>query len=547
MPVLGTTVSDPYFYHNRMQQTGQALGAFVDAFHQRRQEKEQREQEEINQAFKAIQTMPELADTWGADLERKYGKKYPEIPQILSVVRQRQQLAKELPSAGQAWENTWEGLQKEYADKQKRLAETPPMVPAPAPLGITQFDPFAPVQPPPMIARPQTIPVPNPERAALEKQVAGVRPELFPKQALEQLSPRQQMLARAYAKSRDYEIPEQTPWDPFGQRGLSEKARGAHALDRGYIDPGSEAAEIIRAEGGSKLSKEDEAKQGFTREERLGREKHDTEQEKLEDKLMRERATLEHGYRMAQQNRQISGEKEVISYREGFEDKGGEGGGEGSKAVKDRADVIVTDSKEAVADWDRRRSDALANIPSGKGKRDEALRRFIRENGPRPTPIPRTIARQMARKIAEEGLAGSEADEAAISLSASFAQEVKKGGGSQVAFDRATKTATPPSPHGKGPQKRPARGGAAAPESTPSVAPAAPAPRLLSNRGDRQKTEAPAQPPPENPQLLFGEVKDPAARDWSVAEYLARVQNGQSPDEAKAAIMDYLRAEKQLR
>lgn len=474
MAVLGTTVDDPYFYQNKARQAGQAIGAFVNAFQTSQAERERREQEEIDHAFKAMAAYPELADTWGNDLVRKYGQKYPQIPQIIAVVKQRKELAQELPSAENAYHDTLARLEREHQAQQENVARMPDAVKASLPFG----NPFG-------GGLPREIALPNPDKAAAMRAISEVRPELFPNDALRMLPPRQRDLARESLKSRGVALPEQTAFDPY--KHLGEKPRGQYAVERGEISPESETAKIIRTEGELELSEAEKKKQDFQRTEREKREAAKAEERTESDRLMRERMELQDTLSKARINQRTAAQKGVVAYRKSF------GGGTGEGGDKSRWKAIVKDSEVAVKDWNERKKAALAGLTGSD--RIEERERWEKAN-PQPTALSQMAARRIAR--ATEGLDEQAADDKALEMSAAYMQAKKKGVPEAEAIKRATGESKEPPPQPKGGTK--------------------------------------AVPKKAETKQLFTEVKDAQAKSWATEEYMARLEAGAAPDEAKAAV-----------
>jgi hypothetical protein len=473
------------FYGRKAEQAGQALRMFVDSLHQRRAEKEARDQQEIASAFEAIQSMPELADTLGADLARRHGQKHPEIGPILAAIRDRYRLQQEVPAAGKRFEDLWGQKEADYAAQNERVARMPDTLEAPAP-----FDPFAigpllqaPQHAPLLGAANPTIQLPNPDKAAAQRALSQVRPELFPRDAWQGLTPHERLAALPYLKNKGYQLPEQTLFDPFGH--LSEKSRGMLAVEEGLIPAESKTAQIIRGEGGLELTPEEKAKQDFEVQERMGREAAQKTQREEIDRLAKERLRFADDLRAAADRRNLAGQKELIDYRTS------------KRPTRDKEDAgvpwkaVVSDSKAAVDDWDERHKTALSGLEGSERKKAEDA--FLKANGRRPTAIGEVAARRIARTVRERKLTGADADEAIVSMSSAYMVERAKGTPDAAAIKKAVGTV---------PQ--------------PQVKP----------------------PPPggEKPQQLFSEVKDQQARQWASAEYAARIAAGAAPDEAKAAV-----------
>lgn len=452
MAVLGTSVSDPNFYQHQGAAVGQALSSFIGAINQRRQQKDQAAQQEINSAFKLMAEYPELADgPYAQSLREKYAAEHPEVPGLLDVIAKRNQLAQQIPAAGADMMKGWTGLQSAYQADQQRLADLPdttsvvmpldtstqsifggpggPMAQPQPPLrSAAGFTPSADLGPymssgapraPLKAAQNVTLDLPNPEKLSLAKRLQATKPEMFPLTALQSMPPDKQLQASIWLKSQGYNLPDLSIVDQLKM--LPEHVRAQRMVELGMVPPGL-SADVVGYENKlavppttkEELAHQDQA-QAASKQNRLD-EMHES------DKLQRERMQLADSIRSAQQARGFAGQEDVIAYRSSVD-----GAGDSSDEESDSYDwkSIATDSKTAASDWDKRTSAATKGL-TGK-QREKANVDFITENGPRPTPIPTIIAKQIAAEIDSQGLTGSDANEAAIAASAAW-QQARQGG-----------------------------------------------------------------------------------------------------------------------
>lgn len=462
MAVLATGVSDPNFYQRQGAQVGQALASFIGAISQRKAQKDQAAQQEINSAFKLMAEYPELADgPYAQSLREKYAAEHPEVPGLLDVIAKRNQLAQQLPAAGNEMMKGWTGLQSAYQADQQRLASLPdttsvtmpldtstqsifggpggPLAqPQPPLLSAAGFTPSADLgpylssgapQPPLRAAQNVTLDLPNPEKLSLAKKLQATKPEMFPLTALQAMPPDKQLQASIWLKSQGYNLPDLSIVDQLKM--LPEHVRAQRMVELGMVPPGL-AADVVGYENKlavppatqAELAHQDQA-QATSKQNRLD-EMHE------EDRLQRERMQLADSIRSAQQARGFAGQKDVIAYRSSVE---GSSGGDDEESDAYDWKGIVADSKTAASDWDKRTTAATKGL-TGK-QREKANGDFIAQNGPRPTPIPTIVAKQIGAEIENQGLTGSDADEAAIAASAAWQQARQGGAKPQDATKRA--------------------------------------------------------------------------------------------------------------
>lgn len=472
MAILATGTSDPNFYARQAQATSAALSTFADALQQRRARQDAADQQAVKTAFSLLAEYPELADSpYGQQLREQYGEDHPEIPGLLDVISKRNQLANQIPQSGAKAMQKWTDLNSTYQADQQRLASLPDTTSVSMPLDTATQSifsspggPTAPPQPPlrsaagtdprgdlgPYLSsgEPQpplraaqnvTLDLPNPEKLALAKKLQGTNPEMFPLTALQSLPPDDQLRASIYLKGQGYNLPDLSVVDQLKM--LPEDVRGLEMVRLGMIPP-SDQDTITALRGRNKLiippgtqaelNHQDTA-QAQAKQNRL-------DEMAQSDKLQRERMQLADSLRSAAQGRTLANQKEVIDYRQQVEgDDGSDDGEDGAEPYDWKG--IVSDSKTAAADWDKRTSAATKGL-SGK-KREQANADFIAQNGPRPTPVPTSIARQIASRIDDLGLSGSDADESAIAASAAWQQARNSGASVPDATKRALDLADP--------------------------------------------------------------------------------------------------------
>jgi hypothetical protein len=379
MPVLGTAPSDPNFYSRKAAQGAETLQMIVSAMKEKEERKRQQEMAEINRFFTMAQDMPELADTWGADIAKKYGEKYPGVAPTVQAYQQRGQLAGQVKKAGESWMQAMQDLEAGYAARQTAFSELPDTIDMPGAMG--------------------PVPAPNPHKVAMEQEIAAANPAMFPLMAMQKLKPMDRMRAKVWAKSQGIELPSDP--DLFGDD-LTADQKAVLLTQMGWLT--GESAEAARVAAQLKLSKPDQEKQTFSKNEREARERHDVaerkareqateEQTKLTDRLTRERQAIE-----------TRDQKGVALYKSGLRvDEDEDGEGRKSSAITSKG--VLEDANAPVKDYDARMKaaaqDAAAGSSSGKEKaRAAARKKFIEENGPRPVVIPETHARIIAKKAA---------------------------------------------------------------------------------------------------------------------------------------------------
>lgn len=450
--IIATGTSNPNFYAQKMAALGDTVASFAAAHRQRKAQADAQAQAEIESAFKLMAQYPELADSWGESLKAKYGTSHPEVAGLVDVVKNRRALADEIPAAGRKWEGAWGDLESRHAADQQALQAMPDWTQVSAPMSLATSPIFsnaaAPPQPPlrsaigdnavpelspymagagpqaPMKAAENvTLTLPNAEKLAKAKQLAQVNPDMFPVQALGKLSPAERLRANVYAKSMGYDVPDTTVLDRLKM--LPEKARAQEMIRLGMIPEGSDTADVIAYENKLKLAPA--TREVFDHEDEAQEAKHDNRLDELEtsDELQTARLTYADSLRVAAHDRTVSGQKEIIDYRESKRPAESDGAADAGTDQKQLRKSIVVDSKTATSDWDARARAALVGL-EGKA-RERAIARFEAENGKRPVPVPEVVANRIAAQIAERKLSGDDALEASIRATSAYMAERKRG------------------------------------------------------------------------------------------------------------------------
>jgi hypothetical protein len=402
--IIGTGVSDPDFYSHQASRLGGAISSIVGGWRQRQEQKAAEDQAEIDRAFKVMQQAPELADTWGAALVKKYGSQYPEVPAMVSVIQNRKALAKEIPEAGTAWEAAVQKRKDEHTAAQARAASMPDyvdhpigpnsLIPGPAGLALSLAGAIG----------------PNAEKQKEMARLQQVDPNYFTGEALNDLPVHQANAARLYAKEKGIPIAQRTPFDP--NRDLPNTERGLLASEQGLIAPDSKTAEALRIAAHLESSPALLQQQGFQHDERVGRE---TEAQTMLDKreaALKARMSLSERIAMAREDRHVADQKQLIDYRASHRASGGKGGGSGISHTD-----IVSGSRDAAAQYDRDKKDALTGLNAEE--RRSALEQFKKDNGPRP----HVLSRIMAKKIVDL----AEDDDDAALMAEQVADAVTRG------------------------------------------------------------------------------------------------------------------------
>jgi hypothetical protein len=382
MAVLGTTTADDAFYQRKAAQAGQAIAMFAESLEARKREKERREREEIAAAFKAMEIEPEFAKTWGQDLVKRYGARYPEVGHLVSLFQNKAKLAARIPAAGKRWEEEWENLERSHQEKQQTLRTLPDWVQVPAGGGPV----------------PSFLTLPNPEKGRLAQELSSVAPGLFPVMAAQALTPRERMLARLYAKSQGFEMPAE--FDPFGDD-LPPQTKAVLAAQLGLIT--GDTAKAGRIGAGLEVAPAEQARWTQETSERLGREKHENAAREDEQTHALDYLTKDDRLTRERDNLRTANEKSVISLRESL---GGDGGN-GKKELPVSADDLIDYGKFSGETWDK----LWAQKNAGSGSDKKAARaEFLQNNGFRPS-VPPTSARAIAtrlNKAVEAGLMDEE-------------------------------------------------------------------------------------------------------------------------------------------
>jgi hypothetical protein len=193
----------------------------------------------------------------------------------------------------------------------------------------------------------------------------------------------------------------------------------------GMIPEGSDTADVIAYQ--NKLRLAPATREVLNRGDEAQEAKHSNRLNEMEtsDELQTARLTYADSLRAAAHDRTVSGQKEIIDYRESKRPAESDGGADAGTDQKQLRKSIVVDSKTATSDWDARARAALVGL-EGKA-RERAIARFEAENGKRPVPVPEVVASRIAAQIAERKLSGDNALEASIRATSVYMAERKRG------------------------------------------------------------------------------------------------------------------------
>jgi hypothetical protein len=419
--IIGTGVSDPDFYSHQASRLGGAISSIVGGWRQRQEQKAAEDQAEIDRAFKMMQQAPELADTWGAALVKKYGSQYPEVPAMVSVIQNRKALAKEIPEAGTAWETAVQKRKDEHVAAQARAAAMPDyidhpigpnsLIPGPAGLALSLAGAIG----------------PNAEKQKEIARLQQVDPNYFSGEALNDLPVHQANAARLYAKEKGIPIVQATPFDRFKQ--LSPRNTGLEAVRAGLIPADSETAQSLQNEAKLEASAADLQKQQFQQGERLGRQGHQEQMMDSREGNIRERMALSDRIALAREMRHLSDQVSLIDYR--ASKKGGSNNDDGAKI---KYTDIVSASRDAASEYDRKKSEALLGV--SKDELPEVLAEFKKNNGERPHVLTRYVAKKivdmsedsddaalMAEQLSDAVTRGHQTEEGALKVLRQFSKE----------------------------------------------------------------------------------------------------------------------------
>lgn len=408
MATLGVSY-DPDFYSSKARMAGEALRAISGSFARRREEREAKELDEISRFFEAVQSVPELANTWGEDLKARLGEKHPGVPEMVDAIKGRYAIAegvkRQRDQAQQAWLNQWGQLDQGYAQQAEMVRGMPQTLPPP----VAGSSPFS------------LLPeMPNMGRVAAEQELNQTDPRYFARKALEQLPPEQQWFAaQAIGGNKSFEMPTpMTIFDPY--RNLPAEQQALRAGLEGKTSP----EELLgsRVKLGLLQSPARQAFQKHETVEREARESHDVETAEADrawrdkdrerrDAQMKKRLYLQDSLAQARDARRLAQSKELTDYRA---EKTGEAGGVSWQS-------LVADSETTKEAWDKGLREAMAN-PAGT--KAQAKKQYIQEHGTQPRVLGETQARRIARtmnqRVKDNLMTLDEAEDEAIGIAADF-------------------------------------------------------------------------------------------------------------------------------
>lgn len=406
--LLGTSTPDPYYRMNQLQQLG-GVFAIVRAKMEERKAKKEREQlEELNRFFGAASKMPELAETWGQDLKRRYGQQSPEVTAVVDAFAQRRQRAQEAEAAASAYDQQLQALEQGYQQKQAAAAAQPDTLPG--------------------------TPYPNLDKVIAQGEVDQVNPALLSAIAAQNLPPAQRRAAQVALKAQGIEMPSQ--FSPFDD--LPAEAKGLLAGQMGLLK--GEPLQALRYGAGFEQTPAAKGYQQFQAEDREDRQAALTEDRGEDARIAVEKEATRHAHRIREislsgsfRGRGRAGSREEEDegfYPEDVEDDNVEPRRVGAAKGKTLATEISEMSKTAVEAYDADFKSAMEGVDGlkkGKAKAD-----FLKERGKRPQPAPPAMARAMEREIrrlASEGqlTTRDEIDQAALAMASLYAAATSKG------------------------------------------------------------------------------------------------------------------------
>jgi hypothetical protein len=343
---------DPDWARQQSERWGNALASVQQII----QNKRAKEEREIQRSMELLARNPELADTLGADLVTRYGRKRPEIVSLVTTLQQQKKLQDESERNLSRYDKA---ISKEISQRQafqQNLENMPDWMQQP----LDQFGSVATVPNyAKQAARSQTAMLPDPEWSAFVNM------------------PEDQRQAALVAMRRNKINPPKAP-ESMGPKDLNESIRGLYAS--GYDLTSPEVQTTARARAGLELSPEEKIKA-------------ETSAQKTAAAQAEKIAAEE---RRAAESRALIGEREasqrrMVDYREGK--KGGKGGVGDKQANKDLNDAIDFHLKAR--------------------KPNSPERKAIEDTGETPPPILTALDAQTVKAAVKEQVAkGADADEA---------------------------------------------------------------------------------------------------------------------------------------
>jgi hypothetical protein len=409
--LLGTSTPDPYYRFNQLQGLGNAFAIAAQKMDERRARKQQREQQELERFFEAATRMPELAETWGADLKRRLGATNPEVVPIVDALAQRRQRAKEAEQAVSAYDQQLQGLEQGYQAKTAALSQMSDTLPG--------------------------TPYPNIDKVIQGGEVAQLNPSLFPVMAAQNLPPTQRRAAQVALKAQGVEMPSQ--FSPFDD--LPAEAKGLLAGQMGLLQ--GEPLQAIRYGAGFEQTPAAKEYQQFAIEDREDRQAAQVEDRGADVQSAIEKEATRHAHRMqeiaASKRARAAGggrtgsreEEDEGFYPEDVEDDSVEPRRTGAAKNRTLSTEIQEMTKTAVEAYDADFKTEMEGLGTTreKGKKKQE---FLKERGRRPSQAPPAMARAMEREIrrlTEDGTLTTrdEVDQAALAMASLYAAATSKG------------------------------------------------------------------------------------------------------------------------
>lgn len=476
--VVYSTSADPDFYARKLQMLGGTIESLRQRSEQRRQQKEQMDRAEVQRFLSAAEGMPELAGTWGQEIKKKYGAKYPEVGPIIDAISKRAELPAMIESAGNDFSSRVNAMEQQRAQREQQIAEMPDTIDVPVPM--PQYGPFGIVgqvlSPLGIQQQPITAPVPNVEKQRALAEHQSVDPAYIPFMASQEMPYEQRLAAGIWAKQRGSSIPAPSGFDPFGDD-LPDDIKAQLAAQKGLLTGETGEAVTVRnklKQSPARLQEqgyqqgERVARQEFSETERVARESNEEKAARRRLELEKERIEYQDRLARVRQDREFSNQSRLIDKRQRGEKE--------EDPVRDLGKLLGEDSRDAQESYDDELDQALTGLISPDDI-EAAKSAFVAEHGARPSPISRVQARRIERHISDKIEAGeideADAEEEAANLVASYMAATGRG--------------IPP-----GEAMAIALGEESAPETTPREAAREKVNKIRAN-GDVNKPEKPRQ------------------------------------------------------
>lgn len=428
--VVYSTSADPDFYTRKLQMLGGTIESLRQRSEERRQRREQMDRAEVQRFLSAAEGMPELAGTWGQEIKKKYGAKYPEVGPIVDAISKRGELPAMVESAGNDFATRVDALEQQRTQREQQIAQMPDALPIFNPLAMMGGQ----IQP--------VTEIPNEEKQRAFAEHKSVDPSFIPFMAAQEMPYARRLAAGTWAKQRGGSIPAPSGFDPFGDD-MPDDLKSVLAAQKGILT--GETAEASRTRAGLKQSQkrlqeqgyqkgEREAKAEFSEEQRLAREANMEGIANRRLKLEKERIEYQHRLATAREDRAFSHQSSLISQRQAGET------GDESDPAKGLAKILVDDSSAAQKAYDKEMNQAFAGLIT-PASIDAAKRKFVEEHGERPRAVSRIQARKIERSIRDRVEAGEigedEVEDAASNAAATYMAVTGRGFSPEEAIDMA--------------------------------------------------------------------------------------------------------------